>query len=106
MDSFEMPDTLITRKLDAAMQSQRGIVAVACRLGDLTISMPSPARHGEVLWAMDAAGLTPALADQGFLDHRGLYLGRRTAKIVAAQFGQISVDCHNGHPELFSEDLW
>lgn len=88
------------------MQSQRGIVAAACRLNDMIISMPAPARHGEVLWAMDAAGLNPALADQGFLDHRGLYLGRETAKIVAAQWGQITMECHHGHPELFTEDLW
>lgn len=86
---------------------ERGIVAVACRIGPLTISMPAPARHHDCLREIRALGLDPLGADQGFLDHRGLFLSRRVAGIVAAQHGQVTASYfHEGARDLFSEDLW
>jgi hypothetical protein len=52
-------------------------------------------------------GLDPDSADQGFLDHRGVFLGRMQASIVANEWGQTQRDLSGARvPELFSEDLW
>lgn len=85
---------------------ERGIVAAACRFDDLTLSMPAPARHGDILFALEAIGVDPVSVDQGFLDHRGVYLSRRTAKIVAGQHRQINRAQMEAGGDLFSEDLW
>jgi hypothetical protein len=99
-----------TEEVGEDSNAKGGIVAAACRSGDITISMPAPARHHDVLQAMHTAGFTSeqvAIATQGFLDHRGLFLSRRTAKIVASQWGQITRQrLEDGQPDLFSEDLW
>jgi hypothetical protein len=86
--------------------TKQGIVAAACRLGELTFTIPPPARHHDVLRAMMARGLPDYEADQGFLDHRGVYLNRKTAMITAVQCGQVERDISGAIPELFSEDLW
>ncbi len=85
---------------------ERGIVAAACQMDGLTFSLPAPARHGDVLWAMLSAGLECGHECQGFLDHRGVFLGRKTAKIVAMNFKQITKAEFEDGPELFSEHLW
>lgn len=85
---------------------ERGIVAAACQVGEVTISMPAPARHHDILRAMDAMGIQPGSECQGFLDHRGVFLGRKTAKIKAADFGQVEMADIDRQPMLFSEDLW
>ncbi len=41
-----------------------------------------------------------------FLDHRGAFLGRKTAKIKVVEFGQVEKTDIDRQPELFSEDLW
>lgn len=90
-----------------AVGKPKGIVAAACRLGALTLSMPPPARHHDILRAMMEQGLDPDSADQGFLDHRGVFLGRMQASIVANEWGQTQRDLSGARvPELFSEDLW
>jgi hypothetical protein len=91
----------------SAIRDQRGIVAAACRLGGLTISMPAPARHHDVLRELDGFGLDTVGADQGFLDHRGVFLSRHAARIMAFDFGQIDRErFETGPSELYSEDLW
>lgn len=85
---------------------ERGIVAAACQVNGVTLSMPAPARHCDILWSME--GLLKANAEevQGFLDHRGVFLGREAALIVAMQWGQISQEEFDGSKELFSEHIW
>jgi hypothetical protein len=85
---------------------ERGIVAAACQLNGLTFSIPAPARHHDVLWAMHAVGIRCGEETQGFLDHRGVFLGRKTAMIVAHNWDQVSSDEFNPDGELFSEHLW
>ena len=84
---------------------ERGIVAAACQVGGLTFSMPAPARHHDVLWSMLAAGV-PHADTQGFLDHRGVFVGRRAAMIVANNWGQVLAGEFDPDGELFSEHLW
>lgn len=85
---------------------ERGIVATACQIDGLTFSMPAPARHHDVLDAMLGVGVGPSRATQGFIDHRGLFVGRKQAMIVAHRFGQIQDDEFADGCELFSEHLW
>lgn len=86
----------------------RGIVAAALRINDVTLSMPAPARHGDLFAALVGLGIDirKVHIDQGFLDHRGLYLSRTSAKIVANRFGQVSRESLERMPELYSEDVW
>jgi len=85
---------------------QRGIVAAACQIGGLTFSMPAPARHHDVLQSMVMAGIPAGFQETGFLDHRGVYVGRKAAMIVAMQWGQLAQGEFLDGGELFSEHLW
>lgn len=60
------------------VKPERGIVAAACQIDGLTFSMPAPARHHDVMGSMYAIGIKPGQETQGFLDHRGIFLGRKT----------------------------
>lgn len=84
---------------------ERGIVAAACQVDGLTFSLPAPARHHDVLWSMRSVGVK-GIEVQGFLDHRGVFVGRRAAMIVAHNWGQVSPDEFDPDGELFSEHLW
>ena len=83
----------------------RGIVAAACQLNGVTFSMPAPARHSDILESMYAMGIKNGYEDQGFLDHRGVFLGRRAAMITAYRWSQVTDEFEDGG-ELFSEHLW
>ena len=85
---------------------ERGIVAAACQVDGLTFSLPAPARHYDVLWSMESVGVEGAEVQQGFLDHRGVFVGRRAAMIVAHNWGQVSSDEFDPEGELFSEHIW
>lgn len=85
---------------------QRGIVAAACQIDGLTFSLPAPARHGDVLWSMSALGLDAIQATQGFLDHRGVFVGRRAAMIVARNWEQVTDEEFDPDGDLFSEHIW
>lgn len=85
---------------------ERGIVAAACQLNGLTFSMPAPARHHDVLQSMHVAGIQNGFEDQGFVDHRGVFVGRKAAMIVAYRFGQLKEGEFGDGGELFSEHLW
>jgi len=84
----------------------RGIVAAACQIDGLTFSMPAPARHHDVLWSMSALGLNCHSATQGFLDHRGVFVGRKAAMIVANNWRQIISEEFEDGGDLYSEHLW
>ncbi len=84
---------------------ERGIVAAACQIDGLTFSMPAPARHHDVLLRMSQLGVSGS-ETQGFLDHRGVFVGRRAAMIVANNWGQVSPEEFDPDGELFSEHRW
>lgn len=84
---------------------ERGIVAAACQVGGLTFSLPAPARHHDVLWSMRAVGVE-GVEVQGFLDHRGVFVGRRAAMIVAHNWGQVSPEEFDPDGDLYSEHIW
>lgn len=90
---------------DISPKPQRGIVAAACQIDGLTFSMPAPARHHDVLWSMHTLGVRGDEV-QGFLDHRGVFLGRKAAMIVANNWGQILPEEFDPDGELYSEHLW
>lgn len=90
---------------DIKPKPERGIVAAACQIEGLTISLPAPARHHDILRSMWAAGIKGEKA-QGFLDHRGVFLGRRAAMITAHAWGQLAEGEFQDGGELFSEHLW
>ena len=81
------------------------IISVACRMGDLILSAPAPARHGHVL---RAARCEPG--DQGFLTSEGRFVDRKEAYRIARASGQPWVrmegpEYYQGD-ELYSEDVW
>lgn len=83
------------------------IVAAAIKIGPLglVLSLPAPARHGDVIAAASRLGLgagTALDAEQGFLTARGTFAHRQLAHRIAWKCGQIAT-CDG---ELFSEDLW
>jgi hypothetical protein len=85
------------------------IVAAAIRIGPITLSMPAPARHPELIREARALGLPPATVGrgvQGFLSDTGAFLDRAAASLHVQRVGQ-KVLCLTFHPRgLFSEDLW
>lgn len=85
---------------------ERGIVAAACQVDGLTFSLPAPARHHDVLRSMVTLGIPPGVEHQGFLDHRGVFLSRKTAMITAYQFGQMDENEYVEDGDLYSEHLW
>lgn len=85
---------------------ERGIVAAACQVDGLTLSLPAPARHHDILRAMHFIGIPAGCEHQGFLDHRGVFLSRKTAMITAHQFGQMKEGEFVDNGDLYSEHLW
>lgn len=69
------------------------IVAAAVHAYGATWSLPRPARHHNVLWAIDGAGLdatAPGPEAQGFLTSEGRFVGRREAAKMAVDAGQLA----------------
>ncbi|TPK15216.1 hypothetical protein FJ872_19680 [Mesorhizobium sp. B2-5-9] len=88
----------------AEKQDER-IVAAAVRQYGLTVSLPAPARHGDILKPLHiASGVLVQPDDQGFLTSTGRFVGRTEAVDVARAAGQIIKP--QWPPHLFSEDLW
>ena len=85
------------------------IVAAAIRIGHLTLSMPAPARHLDLIREVETLGLKPLTAGravQGFLTDTGAFLDRAAASLHVQLVGQ-KVLCLTFHPRgLFTEDLW
>lgn len=100
----------IEREATAAASRER-IIAAAVQVEGVTISLPLPARHGQVLAAMDAMHLPDYQlhrATQGFLTSTGRFVNRVQAKQIAHMAGQPQLRPeHERHQrDLFSEDLW
>lgn len=64
-------------------------------------TMPPPARHHTILWAMRD---DPGPYNQGFLTSTGRYISRAEAVDVAYRSGQCKTP--KVPNKLFSEDLW
>jgi len=87
------------------------IVAAAIQIEGVTISLPLPARHGQVLHAAEAMQMPQPmlqLACQGFLTSHGRFVNRVQAKQIAHMAGQKQKRPANERHgrDLFSEDLW
>ena len=84
------------------------IVAAAIQIDGVTISLPQPARHGQVLHASEgfiAPGFLHS-ATQGFLTSDGRFVTRVEAKLIAHRAGQHFIR-NDPHPrDAFSEDFW
>ncbi|WP_395543410.1 hypothetical protein [Neotabrizicola sp. sgz301269] len=83
------------------------IVAAAIQIEGVTISLPQPARHGQVLacasiFVEEAYRVTEV---QGFITSKGRFVNRVQARQIAHMAGQDPKQTGGDH-ELFSEDLW
>lgn len=84
------------------------IVAAAVQVNGLTISLPRPAGHGEVLALMsEMPGYDPGIAGaiQGFATSEGRFVSRVEAMKIVHRAGQKFRTPPRSH-NLFSEDLW
>lgn len=92
------------------------IKQAAILLEDEIWTLPRPARHHHIVWAIEdvRSGKSPeyrfgaliqARGEQGFIDENGLFLNRPSAAIRARQHGQLTKELI-APPNLFSEDLW
>lgn len=83
------------------------IVAAAIQIEGVTISLPKPARHGQVLHcAHRYLGISGGRETQGFLTSEGRFVNRIQARHIAHIAGQEPGNTGGQTPELFSEDLW
>lgn len=82
------------------------IVSAALNFDGLILSMPAPARHSDLIRAVDEYCLCLSVRqeNQGFLDAGGHFLTREEALKRAYETGQLDKSDHPRH--LFSEDLW
>ena len=80
------------------------IVASALRWRGVTITAPPPARHHDLMRALQ--GLKPMASpeNQGFLTSDGHFTEREEAAQIAISAGQIKETKWGKY--LFSEDLW
>lgn len=85
------------------------IVAAAIQIEGVTISLPQPARHGQVLHAAETftgGGHWLHTATQGFITSEGRFVNRVMAKQIAHVAGQPIIR-DDPHPrDAFSEDFW
>lgn len=82
------------------------VVSAAILLeGNLIVSLKQPARHHNILQAMDKLGINKSdILEQGFLLNDGRFVMRKAAGMIALESGQI--DKMISPPTLTSEDLW
>ncbi|RWP57419.1 MAG: hypothetical protein E5V60_03555 [Mesorhizobium sp.] len=84
-------------------KSEERIVAAAMRLGDLTISLPPPARHDALMSLIRSEiGQVVQPAHQGFLTSEGRFVSRQDAAAIAVAARQVKRDCML----LTSQHLW
>lgn len=83
------------------------IVAAAIQWDGVTISLPKPARHGQILHCAEQFLPSYALhhCSQGFLTSEGRYVNRVQARQIAFMAGQDPGET-GGQRDLYSEDLW
>lgn len=87
------------------------IIAAAIQIEGITLSLPKPARHGQVLMAAIALHMPEYQNDrgcQGFLTSEGRFVNRTQAMQIAhmAKQPQLRPETQRHAYELFSEDLW
>lgn len=86
------------------------IVAAAIQIEGVTLSLPLPARHGQVLHSalnMHMPDGMVAMACQGFLTSTGRFVNRVQAKQIAHMAGQPQLRPESERTkDLYSEDLW
>lgn len=87
------------------------IIAAAIQIEGVTISLPKPARHSQVLAAAEALHMPEYHRHgscQGFLTSQGRFVNRVQAKQIAHIAGQEQKRPKNERHDrdLFSEDLW
>lgn len=81
------------------------IISVAISAFGIIASLPSPARHGDVLRRLhDFNPIILGPDTQGFLTSAGRYVNRRDAAAIALAAGQTGKLI--SAPDLYSEDLW
>jgi len=92
------------------VQPVERIIAAAIQIEGVTLSLPLPARHGQVLHAAEALHMPDhslLAACQGFLTSTGRFVNRVQAKQIAHIAGQPQLRPENERThELYSEDLW
>lgn len=83
------------------------IIAAAIQYEGLTISLPRPSRHGQVMHSAEAIMSADQIAysTQGFLTSEGRFVNRVQARQIAFLSGQEPKTTGNER-DLFSEDLW
>ncbi len=86
------------------MFDETRIIAAAIKVGELTCSLPKPARHHNIIREMVARGISPHGRMQGFLTDKGEFVDRKEGAKIALYSGQVKK--LHAPPNLFSEDLW
>ncbi len=113
LTTFQMPKImpeylhLIRVKQDNGMKRLH-IISAALKVGGLIISMPAPARHGDLLKPLYEhleCQFVVQPNEQGFLDSQGVFREREQAKHIARDAGQL-LPIASPSKDLFSEDLW
>ena len=88
------------------MSEPERIVAAALQIKGFTISLPQPARHGQLFAVIDEHISLERAIVQGFLTSEGRFVTRVQAKHIAFRSGQPIVR-EDLHPrDAFSEDFW
>ena len=92
------------------------IKQAAIKFEDEIWTLPRPARHHNILWAMHDVlenkdpsvrpKIVPAKGEQGFVDEKGKFYNRMVAAIHAVACGQVEEKKLIAPPNLYSEDLW
>lgn len=86
------------------------IIAAAVQINGVTLSLPPPARHYNIVNTLTETIGDPAEPryarpeSQGFLTSDARFVGRVEALAIARDAGQLLKP--TPHRELFSEDLW
>lgn len=82
------------------------ITGVAIKFNQLTICLPKPNRHHDVIrYMVNGFGFpAPITGEQGFYTDSGLFLTRTAAKRYAQKHNQLTQPTDSKY--LFSEDLW
>lgn len=85
--------------------TRESIVAAAIDFDGTVLSIPPPARHGDIirLRATDPNPPSRRSGIQGFLTNTGRFVDRCEARDIAIACGQVD---HGVGLRLFTEDLW
>lgn len=97
-------------KLTPPAAPDEHIIAAAIQIEGVTLSLPRPARHAQVLHSatnMHLPDYAVTGACQGFLTSTGRFVNRVQAKQIAHMAGQPQMRPESERTkDLYSEDLW